>query len=386
MTRVLIADDNAIFREVLKRHVVSLFGFAVVEAQNGLEAVEKAESERPDLILLDLVMPGIDGIEAIRRIRSVPALADVPIIFLSAETDRCVWAEALSAGANDFMPKPYHRQELGARISLHLKLASLGQELRQQNELLTRERYLAGCVQRQLLPKDLDFAGIESAAVYQAQEQIGGDFYEAWDDGAAVHVLMADISGHGASAAMLMAVCKGLLLSLRQSGLAPEEIVAALNTLLCDLLLGGDLDMFVTLVLCRIDRALPLLSVVSAGHVPAYVVGREGLLELPSQGPALGILPQFDWSARTVPFLPGDTLFLYTDGLTELRAPDGEFFGEARVLDHLRPGIAPKDLIGELIETALPFCKGTLHDDLAMAALRRTAAMTGSDAAKTTQA
>ncbi|MHC1790510.1 PP2C family protein-serine/threonine phosphatase [Solidesulfovibrio sp.] len=371
MTRVLIADDNAIFREVLRRHVTSLFGFAVIEAQNGLEAVAMAESARPDLILLDLVMPGLDGIEAIRRIRAMPALADVPIIFLSAETDRCVWAEALSAGANDFMPKPYHRQELGARISLHLKLASLGRELRQQNDLLTRERYLAGCVQRQLLPRDLEFPGIESAAVYQAQEQVGGDFYEAWDDGAAVHVLMADISGHGASAAMLMAVCKGLLVSLRQTGLTPEDMVAALNTMLCDLLLGGDLDMFVTLVLCRIDRKLPLLSVVSAGHVPAYVLGREGLIELPSQGPALGILPQFDWTARTVPFLPGDTLFLYTDGLTELRSPDGEFFGEDRVLEHLRHGVAPKDLIGEIIETALPFCKGTLHDDLAMAALRR---------------
>ena len=371
MTRVLIADDNAIFREVLRRHVTSLFGFAVIEAQNGLEAVALAETTHPDLILLDLVMPGLDGIGAIRRIRAMPALADVPIIFLSAETDRGIWAEALSAGANDFMTKPYHRQELAARISLHLKLARLGQELRRQNDLLTRERYLAGCVQRQLLPKNLDFPGIGSAAVYQAQEQIGGDFYDAWDDGTAVNVLMADISGHGASAAMLMAVCKGLLLSLRQSGLAPEEVVAALNTLLCDLLLGGDLDMFVTLVLCRIDRALPLLSVVSAGHVPAYVIGREGLTVLPSQGPALGILPQFDWSARTVAFGPGDTLFLYTDGLTELRAPDGTFFGEDRVLEHLRPGIAPKDLIGEIIETALPFCKGILHDDLAMAALCR---------------
>ncbi|WP_043631765.1 PP2C family protein-serine/threonine phosphatase [Desulfovibrio sp. TomC] len=371
MTRVLIADDNAIFREVLRRHVTSLFGFAVVEAENGLEAVALAETVHPDLILLDLFMPGIDGIEAIRRIRAVPALADVPIIFLSGETDRCVWAEALSAGANDFMPKPYHRQELAARINLHLKLATLGQELRRQNDLLTREQYLAGCVQRQLLPKDLDFPGIESAVVYQAQEQVGGDFYEAWDDGSAVNVVMADISGHGASAAMLMAVCKGLLLSLRQARLVPEEIMAALNAMLCDLLLGGDLDMFVTLALCRIDRNVPLLSVVSAGHVPAYVIGREGLTELPSQGPALGLLPQFDWTSRTIPFGPGDSLFLYTDGLTELRAPDGTFFGEDRVLEHLRPGIAPKDLIGEIIETALPFCKGILHDDLAMAVLRR---------------
>jgi len=371
MTRVLIVDDNPIFREVLRRHVGALFDYAVSEAEDGAAAVALAESERPDLILMDLVMPDMDGIETTRRIRTMPGLRDVPIIFLSAETDRCKWAEALSAGGNDFMSKPCHRQELAARMTLHLNLAKLGRELRSQNATLSRERYLAGCVQRQLLPKDLEFPGFEAAAVYQAQEQVGGDFYEAWDDGEALHLLMADISGHGASAAMLMAVCKGLLLSLRQGGLAPEAVVAELNRMLYELLGGGDLDMFVTLVLCRIERRLPLLSVVSAGHVPAYILGPGGTTELLSQGPALGIFGDFLWSARTVPFRPGDTLFLYTDGLTELRSPDGGFYGEERLRRSLRPDIPPKDLIGEIIEDALPFCMGTLHDDLAMAALRR---------------
>ncbi|EHJ49081.1 response regulator receiver modulated serine phosphatase [Solidesulfovibrio carbinoliphilus subsp. oakridgensis] len=371
MTRVLIADDNAIFREVIKRHVVALFGFETVEAADGAAAVALAEAGRPDLILLDLMMPGMDGIEAIRRIRALPAMRDVPIVFLSAETDRRKWAEALSAGANDFISKPYHRQELEARLSLHLKLASLGRELRSQNALFSRERYLAGCVQRQLLPKDLDFPGFESAAVYQAQEQVGGDFYEAWDDGRAVYILMADISGHGASAAMLMAVCKGLLLSLREDRLSPEEIVGRLNRFLCTLLDGGDLDMFVTLVLARIDRAAPILSVVSAGHVPSFILGPRGLADIAPHGPALGIIADYAWTAETVPFGRGDMLFLYTDGLTELRSPDKVFFGDERLRLLLRPDRSPKDLIGEIIETALPFCKGTLHDDLAMAALRR---------------
>ncbi len=269
------------------------------------------------------------------------------------------------------MSKPYHHQELAARLSLHLKLSSLGRELRAQNALFSRERYLAGCVQRQLLPRDLDFDGFESAAVYQAQEQVGGDFYEAWDDGAGVYLLMADISGHGASAAMLMAVCKGLLLSLQAARLGPAEIVGRLNRLLCNLLDGGDLDMFVTMVLCRIDRASPVLTAVSAGHVPAFVLRAQGLTEIASSGPALGIIPDFDWSDCVVPFSPGDTLFHYTDGLTELRSPSGEFFGDDRLRELLRPDRPPKDLIGEIIEAALPFCMGTLHDDLAMTALRR---------------
>ena len=90
-----------------------------------------------------------------------------------------------------------------------------------------------------------------------------------------------------------------------------------------------------------------------------------------SSGPALGILPDFAWTSRIVPLHAGDTLFLHTDGLTELRSPEGEFFGDARLRALLRPDRSPKDLIGEIIEAALPFCKGTLHDDLAMTALRR---------------
>ncbi len=371
MTRVLIVDDNPIFREILRRQLTDLFGHTALEAGDGAAAVALAAAERPDLILMDLVMPWMDGMETTRRIRTLPGLADVPIIFLSAETDHDKWAEALSAGGNDFMSKPIHRQELAARISLHMNLARLGRELRAQNAVFSRERYLAGCVQRQLLPKGLDFPGFDVATVYQAQEQVGGDFYEAWVDGEALYLTMADISGHGASAAMLMALCKGLLLSLRQGELAPEAMVAELNRMLFELLGGGDLDMFVTLVLCRIERRLPLLSVVSAGHVPAYVLGAGGITELVSQGPALGIVEDFMWPARTVPFLPGDTAFLYTDGLTELRSPDGAFYGEERLRRLLRRDVTPKDLIGEIIEDALPFCMGSLQDDLAMAAVRR---------------
>ena len=371
MPCVLIADDNPLFRELLKRHVAGTFGYEVMEAGNGAEAVALAPQVRPDLILLDLMMPGTDGIEATRRIRELPGLGDVPIVLLSAEPDRRKWAEALAAGANDFVSKPYHPGELAARLALHLKLSLLGRELRNQNALFSRERYLAGCVQRQLLPKDLDFEGFTSAAVYQAQEQVGGDFYEAWDDGSGVYMLMADISGHGASAAMLMAVCKGLFLSLKAARLSPAQIVSRLNRLLCDLLEGGDLDMFVTMVLCRIDRASPVLEAVSAGHVPAFVIGEQGLTEIVSTGPALGIIPDFEWTGTVVPFRPGETLFHYTDGLTELRSPAGEFFGEERLRALLRPDRSPKDLIGEIIEAALPFCKGTLHDDLAMTALRR---------------
>ncbi|NMC49056.1 MAG: response regulator, partial [Desulfovibrio sp.] len=210
MTRVLIADDNRLVRDMLKRHLTTEPGIEVVEAEDGARAVELVRTTPPDVILMDLVMPGMDGLDAIRRIREDPRNAGIPIIFLSSETDRTKWVEAFEAGANDFVQKPYERRELQARMGTHLKLAALTRELRMKNALLEREQYLAGHVQSQLLPRKLDFAGLEISSVYQAQEQIGGDFYDALEDGDIVNIVMADISGHGASAALLMAVCKGL--------------------------------------------------------------------------------------------------------------------------------------------------------------------------------
>jgi len=371
MPRVLVVDDNRIVRDMIKRHIAVLADIEIVEAGDGLRAVEIVQRTVPDLILMDLMMPGMDGIEAIRRIREAPQHADIPILFLSTETDREKWVEAFEAGANDFVQKPYEKRELLARMDTHLRLAALTRELRMKNALLEREQYLAGHVQSQLLPQRLEFPGFEASAVYQAQEQIGGDFYDAWDDGETVRIVMADISGHGASAALLMAVCKGLLYSLAATRPDPADMVAELNRMLYDLLAGGDLDMYVTLAFAAVSRASGTLRFLSAGHAPAYVLGGSTATLGPT-GPGLGFHRDFTWQTVAVPFPPGATLFLLTDGVTELRSPTGEFFGEKRLMELLSPGLPPRELIGRVIDHALPFCKGRLTDDMAMLAIRRT--------------
>ncbi len=372
MTRVLIVDDNRLVRDMLKRHITTNQEVEVVEAGDGMRAVELVRAKAPDMILMDLMMPGMDGIEAIRRIREDPRNAAIPIIFLSSETDRGRWVEAFEAGANDFVQKPYEKRELLARMGTHLKLAGLTRELRVKNALLEREQYLAGHVQSQLLPRKLDFAGFDISAVYQAQEQIGGDFYDAWEDGDTVNIVMADICGHGASAALLMAVCKGLLYSLAKTLASPGDMVAEMNRMLYAMLDGGDLDMYVTLAFASANRATNTLDFLSAGHAPAYLLG-ESVAALGPTGPALGFHREFAWDTVTMPFVPGQAIFLLTDGVIELRAPDGEFFGETRLAALLSKDLPPRELIGTIIDKALPFCKGRITDDLAMLAARRTA-------------
>jgi len=372
MPRVLIVDDNRIVRDMLKRHVATRPGVEIVEADNGMRAVEMVRAKAPDMILMDLMMPGMDGVEAIRRIREDPANAGIPILFLSTETDRAKWVEAFEAGANDFVQKPYEKRELMARMDTHLRLAAMTHELRAKNALLEREQYLAGHVQSQLLPQGLDFPGFEASAVYQAQEQIGGDFYDAWDDGDTLRLVMADISGHGASAALLMAVCKGLLYSLAKTRPDPADMVAELNRMLFAMLDGGDLDMYVTLAFAAVSRSRRTLDFLSAGHTPAYLLGAD-ITPLMPTGPGLGFHQDFTWQTVTLPFTQGDTLFLLTDGVTELRDPHGEFYGESRLLKLLSRDLPPRELIGRVIDQTLPFCKGRLTDDLAMLAVRRAA-------------
>lgn len=373
MARILIVDDNPALRALLKRLLAGALGHEAVEAENGLAAVEAFDRVRPDLVLMDLWMPGMDGLEAFKRIRANPQNVDTPIIFVSADTEKSRWVEAFAAGANDFVAKPYDKNELAARIATHLKLASLTRELKAKNALLDRENYLAGHVQKQLLPQRLDFTGLETATVYQAQDLIGGDFYDAWEHDGTVFLVMADISGHGASAALLMAVCKGLMLSLGRTGAGPEELMGELNQLLYALLDGGDLDMYVTMVLAAVKPGLDRIGIISAGHAPCWLIGagEGGLTRLESNGPALGLHRDYPWREERHDFTAGQTLLLLTDGLIELRSPEGDFFGEERLTGLLRPDRRPKDLIGEIIEAALPFCMGRLHDDLAILAARR---------------
>jgi len=370
MVKILIVDDSQLMRDLISRHISTAFGYEVIQAEDG--AIEMAARHSPDLILMDLIMPRLDGISAIRELRRNARNDDLPIIFLSAETDRRKWVEAFKAGANDFISKPYQKNELLARIGAHLKIALLTREMRQKNALLEREQYLASVVQRQLLPQRLDFEGFDIFNVYQAQEQIGGDFFDAWEDEGRIIFVMADISGHGASSALLMAMCKGLLYSLAKDHPEPVAAVAKLNALLYAMMDEGGLDMFVTMAYVAVDRSRNEAVVVSAGHAPVYVIREDGPEAIGATGPALGLTPQFDWKAVATPFQVKDTLFLLTDGLTELRSPQGEFFGEERLRALLRRGVCPRDMIGEIIEIALPFCKGVINDDLAMLAALRT--------------
>lgn len=372
MKRILLVDDNESARLLLAHQLRRARpAYEIVEAGDGLTALERIMADAPDLVLLDMVMPGLDGLAVIRRIRENPRLALLPIVFVSSEEDRARWVEAFEAGATDFVHKPCEIRELLARIDTHLRISTLTRLLDRKNVQFERERKLARRVQAGLLPRSLDLPGLETAVFYRAQEQIGGDFYDAWRRGGQIHCVIGDISGHGTPSALLMAVCKGLLQSKALEFSRPAEAVAELNHMLYAMCSQGDLAMFVTLIYAGFDLARSELRIVSAGHVPAVRLTENGPEVIGAGGPALGLTPEFSYEETCLPFALGDGLLLYTDGLIDAPSLAGERFGEERLFALCAAAEPPQQLLARITVAAEGFCAGQFTDDVALLALRR---------------
>jgi len=369
MNKILIVDDDPETRSLLKEYLDEDSVFAASMAENGRDALESIGTDRPDLILLDLWMPVMDGISVTREIRTQPDLATLPIILLSGEGDKTKWIEALDAGANDFVAKPFNKSELLARINTHLKVATLTNELSRKNAVLEKERMLARRVQQNLLPNDLNFSGLTVDMFYRASNQIGGDFIDAWEKEGQVHVLIGDVSGHDTASALLMAACKGIFRSLGQTMSSPAEIVEEANRLFAEMASGNGI--YLTMVYVLIERERDVLHVISAGHVPVFMIKKAGIQTIDSTGPLVGWDVGDSWETVSLEFSSGDTLFLYTDGLAETQNSRGTQYGDGRLqvlLSEYRPG---PTMIEAVLNDVEQFACGSFCDDMTLVTITR---------------
>jgi phosphoserine phosphatase RsbU/P len=384
---LLLVDDNDDNRYTLTRRLQREGYTNLAEAADGNRALELLRVRPFDLVLLDVMMPGLNGYEVLERMRADDRLRHVPVIMISALDEIDSVIRCIALGAEDYLAKPFNPTLLRARVGASLEKKRLRDEIVAALDQVENELRSAREVQLGMVPNDFPSAvtgPVEVFATLEPARQIGGDLYDFfWGDDGRFYFVVADVSDKGAPAALFMARTKTmirLVATLSHTGAeappAPDGIIAKVNQELC---LDNRQGMFVTVFFGILDPATALVTFCNAGHNSPYVLrGAHGVTALDGpRGKPLGIRPSFVYETGTCRLDPGDCLFLFTDGITEAMDPAGEWFSEERLQQALQPlASAPvREIVGAIIARVRAFT-GTAPqaDDIAAMAIRRARA------------
>lgn len=405
-SKILIIDDEEIIVSLFKRFLTRQ-GYEFHSASNGLDGLKKIEEVKPHLLFLDLKMPGIDGLEVLKRAKKIDA--DLPAIILTGHGDLNSAIQAVKLGAYDFMRKPIDDLEallieikraiesymLSKRnrslvTELGLINKTLEDNVKQRTEELEKtlsqlegaqakiqeEIKTVALVQQNLLPEaPPDRKGLDAGAIYLASAAVGGDYYDYFErDDGKLGVVMADISGHGLPAAFIMTMVKVLLIYLNQKKTPLKETLETLNNLLCKHIPTNN---FVSMIYGVLDLEKMEFHYVNAGHEPLIHVDGESKklkLHLPKL-PFLGIDLDTDFQEDILRFKKGDKLVFFTDGITEAANTKGELFGQEKFNSIIAGNTASpsKEIIADMISELSCHCEGTSYaDDITLMVLGMT--------------
>ena len=381
--RILVVDDDAISRKILAQLLASA-GHESRECEDGAKALQLIHAKPPSLLLLDFDMPGLNGAEVLRRLRSDanPAVAQIPTIMLTGHGSEESEVSCLQAGADDFVTKPINAAVLRARIETQLRLRSMRRQLERQNDELEEwrrnlERDLAAArlTQQSLIPqKPPPLPGWQVATCYRPVIQVGGDIY-GWLPMKDSRILfwIADGTGHGAAAALLTTLAKLLFHYGSVEHDAPATVMERVNS---DFRSIFGARSFMTAMCVALDPASGHASVVGAGHPPLLVSRDNGATEsIASIAPPLGLIEHPEFTETVIGFETGDAFLLYTDGLFGSAKDERRRLTPQRLekmLDHSAPS-AEALLKGILTQVAPDNAGDALPDDLAALAVRRAA-------------
>ncbi|MCC7035244.1 MAG: SpoIIE family protein phosphatase [Acidobacteria bacterium] len=362
---ILLVDDTPVNLQVLVR-TLQAGGHRILAATSGRAALDIARRARPDLVLLDVMMPDMDGFEVCRALKDRPETREAVVIFLSALGEVSDKVSGLSIGAADYITKPIQAEEVLARVANHLTRQHLERELRRSRDRLDRELANAADMQRLLLPRSMPaHPQAQFAAFYQTSRHAGGDYYDVIPiDAHRFGVMVADVSGHGAPAAIVMAMIRAVLHTF--PGI-PDDPLAVLHHVNRHFRFLWDTAMFATAVYGVLDLERRSWRAVCAGH-PLPLLVHEGD-RVAQAAAASGMMLLFrDLDEAAVPeqaLVPGDRLVLYTDGITDRQAPDGALYDRDRLTASLaRVGaLAPGVIVERLTEDIEAFAGGREAED-----------------------
>ena len=375
---VLVVDDSPTTAAML-RMILERSGYTVRLAHSGREALAAVDAEKPDLVLCDIEMPDMDGLQVLEVMRADPATERIPVIMVTSKAEVADKIRGLDTGATDYVTKPFKMEELKARIRTHLRMKAMADELLERNAQLARTQVmleekiealrgayqkiaehqsrtqkamdLASKVQRGLLPAvPTELGGHRVEATFRPAEEVAGDFYDFVDLGNGRYgIAIGDVAGKGIAAALVMVLIRTIFRAVVHTEEDPARVLETINrTVIAEY---GSQDA-TTLFFGVLDTKTGAFSFSNGGHEFPVLTSADGsrAVELCVGGPFLGIFPRARYNRGCVWLSPGDRLTLFTDGLYHLSTATGKLENGDRVMEllRLRSTASLDTMLGEL--------------------------------------
>ena len=362
---ILVVDDSATNLQVLAR-TLQVSGHRILAAKDGPTAIEIAKKAKPDLMLLDVMMPGMDGFDVLRELKSHEETRQMLVIFLSARGEVADKVSGLEQGAIDYITKPIQGEEVLARVAVHLSRLHLEREVRKSRDRLDKELAGAAEMQRRLMPAQIPpHPSIRFGTFYQTSRHAGGDYYDVLQlPGDRLGILVADVSGHGAPAAIVMSMIRAVVHTYPG---VPDDPPAVLRYINRHFEFLWDSSMYATAVYAVVDATRKKIAVSSAGHPLPLKVSPTGDVVSPRLETSMCLLWQ---ELDAIPCVetslnPGDRWMFFTDGITDRQSADGTMFDLDRLSvalsDHRHD--APAAVVSAIVSELDKFSRGQEPDD-----------------------
>ncbi|HKR65717.1 MAG TPA: fused response regulator/phosphatase [Thermoanaerobaculia bacterium] len=327
--RIVVIDDNANDLQVTRRFLERR-GYHAFPAESGEDGLRIAAQVMPDAIIVDYRMPIMDGFEVTRRIKGDPQLQTIPVLMLTGSDSAEHVVQGLGAGADDFVTKGSDIEIVVARLRALLRMKAYQDQLRRMNQQMTRDLQIARRVQEALMPeRSFRSPGIEVRSAYIPSEVLSGDFYDYFINESTLYLFVADVSGHGLPAAILVSMLKSYIHTEANNDRPLSDFMTRLNDFLFTVSLPTQ---FATAAVFRANGNRELVYA-NAAHPPFLLYQRETRKTISLEQPSnlLGAMPHMSFEQSSIKVAPGDTLFVYTDGLTDRVNGNREFYSIDRI-------------------------------------------------------
>jgi len=368
MTNVLIVDDQALNRILLSK-MLEQEGYNIFMAYNGLEALKVLEKEPIDIVLLDVLMPVMDGFETAQKIKKYYNEVYLPIIFITSLDDQASFEHCLEVGGDDFIHKPFEKVILHAKIKAHSRTRELSKKANEQKKLLEyhhnqaeREHEIIEHIFNNSLENQGKFKEHLDFNLSPASMFNGDMFLVAQSPIGNLYCMLGDFTGHGLAAAIGALPASRVFYTMVQKGMAVNDIASEINILLYNLLPG---HMFCAATIVELSASGKSISAWLGGLPDAYLIDKEGNVKqtLESQHMALGILDEHEFEYEVIHFETNQEmrLALATDGIIETSNKDDVFFGEERFLQILKS--KPMVSCEDIVDNVSGFADGSKQED-----------------------